>query len=246
MCGEVGSREQLAGQNRPARGGVYLMTPKLGGPTMLRRILLVLLTALLGLTGWADAAGSAYAGGPTSVLLVNTGRARVHALYLTDTAYDRLAAAVGETAGASTPPPGVGGGSKDEVKLTWLIHDVTVWRLDRVVLTRNDGIWIETALMLPEDDDTGRWHRAHDDQSLTALLSAAGLLGEQAKPIGDSSASTTPAVANGTSAAATVAAPGRPILGIVAAGLGGLVVGALGALVLRPRSTRAPRVTLSG
>jgi hypothetical protein len=74
--------------------------------TMLRRILLVLLTILLGLTGWAGAAGSAYAGGPTSVLLVNTGRARVHALYVTDAAYDRLAAAVRETDGAGAPPPG--------------------------------------------------------------------------------------------------------------------------------------------
>ena len=147
---------------------------------MLRRILLVLLTALLGLTGWAGAAGSAYAGGPTSVLLVNTDRARVHALYLTDAAYDRLAAAVGDADGASTPPPGVAEGVKDQVKLTWLIHDVTVWRLDRVMLTRNDGIWIETALKLPEDDDTARWHRAHDDQALTALLSAAGLLGNRA------------------------------------------------------------------
>ena len=213
---------------------------------MLRRISLVALTALLGLTGWAGTAGSAYAGGPTSVLLVNTDRARVHALYVTDAAYDRLAAAVGDTAGASTPPPGVAQGVKDQVKLTWLIHDVTVWRLDRVVLTRNDGIWIETALKLPEDDDTARWHRAHDDQALTALLSAAGLLGKQAQPPGDSPASTTPAVANGTSAAATVAAPGRPILGIVAAGLVGLVVGALGALMLRPRAARPPRVTLSG
>ena len=205
-----------------------------------------LLTALLGLTGWAGTAGSAYAGGPTSVLLVNTDRARVHALYLTDAAYDRLAAAVGDADGASTPPPGVAEGVKDVVKLTWLIHDVTVWRLDRVMLTRNDGIWIKTALKLPEDDDTARWHRAHDDQALTALLSAAGLLGKQAQPPGDSPASTTPAVADGTSAAATVAAPGRPILGIVAAGLGGLVVGALGALMLRPRAARAPRVTLSG
>ena len=73
---------------------------------MLRRILLVLLTALLGLTGWTGAAGSAYAGGPTSVLLVNTGRARVHALYVTDAAYDRLAAAVGETDGVAFRLPG--------------------------------------------------------------------------------------------------------------------------------------------
>jgi hypothetical protein len=213
---------------------------------MLRRISLVALTALLGLTGWAGTAGSAYAGGPTSVLLVNTDRARVHALYLTDAAYDRLAAAVGDADGASTPPPGVAEGVKDVVKLTWLIHDVTVWRLDRVMLTRNDGIWIETALKLPEDHDTARWHRAHDDQALTALLSAAGLLGKQAQPPGDSPASTTPAVADGTSAAATVAAPRRPILGIVAAGLGGLVVGALGGVMLRSRAARPPRVTLSG
>jgi hypothetical protein len=212
---------------------------------MIRRILLVLLTALLGLTGWAGAAGSAYAGGPTSVLLVNRDRARVHALYITDAAYNRLDAAVGDLDGASTPPAGVDRSVKDQVKLTWLIHDVTVWRLDRVVLTRNDGIWIETVPTLPEDDRTSRWHRAYDDQALTALLSAAGLLGERAQPHGDSPATTTPAsaVADGVSAATT---PGRPLLGIVAAGLGGLVVGALGALVLGPRAARATRVTRSG
>jgi hypothetical protein len=212
---------------------------------MIRRILLVLLTALLGLTGWAGAAGSAYAGGPTSVLLVNRDRARVHALYITDAAYNRLDAAVGDLDGASTPPAGVDRSVKDQVKLTWLIHDVTVWRLDRVVLTRNDGIWIETVPTLPEDDRTSRWHRAYDDQALTALLSAAGLLGERAQPHGDSPATTTPAsaVADGVSAATT---PGRPLLGIVAAGLGGLVVGALGALMLRPRAARAPRVTRGG
>ncbi len=131
------------------------------------------------------------------------------------------------------------------MKLTWLIHDVTVWCLDRVVLTRNNGIWIETALKSPEDDDTPRWHCAHDDQALTALLSAAGLLGAHARPHGDSLTSstpalTTPAVADGTSAVAKVTAVGWPILGIVAAGLGGLVVGALGALALRPRAARAP------
>jgi hypothetical protein len=221
---------------------------------MLRRIMLVLLTVLLGVAGWAGAARSAYAGGPTSVLLVNTDRARVHALYRTDATYDRLVTAVGETDGVSTPPPGVAEGVKDQVKLTWLIHDVAVWRLDRVVLTRNDGIWIETALTLPEDNHTSRWHRAHDDQALTALLSATGLLGAQAQPPGNSPASTSPtsttsAVADDTSAAdATSAptAPGLPILGIVAAGLGGLIVGALGALIVRPRTARAPRITLDG
>ncbi|HEX2401078.1 MAG TPA: hypothetical protein VHJ79_14010, partial [Mycobacterium sp.] len=71
----------------------------------------------------------------------NTDRARTHTLYINDAAYDRLAAAVGDTDGASTPPSGVAQGVKDQVKLTWLTHDVTVWRRDGVVLTRNDGIW---------------------------------------------------------------------------------------------------------
>jgi hypothetical protein len=229
---------------------------------MLRRILFVLLTALLGLTGWAGAAGSAYAGGPTSVLLANTGSARVHALYTTDAAYNRLFAAVGDAkVGESTEPPWVPEGVKDAVTLTWLVHDVTVWRVDRVVLTRNDGIWVGTAVDVTGEGNINtrpsRWRRPEDDKALTAVLSAVGLLGERAKPRGDSPTSTAPtsttpastappSTADDTSAAATVTAPGRPMLAIVAAGLGGLAIGALGALLLRARTTRADRVTLTG
>jgi hypothetical protein len=227
---------------------------------MLRRILLILLTALLGLTGWAGAAWSAYAGGPTSVLLANTGRARVHALYTTDSGYNRLLAAVGEAEGQLTELPAAAESVKDAVTLTWLVHDVTVWRIDSVVLTLDDGIWVGTTFdVTGEGIDTrpSRWHRAEDDKALKAVLSAAGLLGARAQPPDDpptstAPTSTTPAStvpppsADRTPAAATVTAPGQPMLAIVAAGLGGLVIGALGALLLRPRSTRADRVTLTG
>jgi hypothetical protein len=239
------------------------MTPRFGRSAILRRILFVLLTALLGLTGWACAAGSAYAGGPTSVLLANTGRARVHALYTTDSTYHRLLAAVGDAeVGDSTEPSWVPEDVKDAVTLTWLVHDVTVWRVDSVVLTLDDGIWVGTVVGVTGEGNlnTGpsRGHRAEDDKGLTAVLSAAGLLGERAKPRGDSPTSTAPTsttpastapppTADGTSAAATVTAPGQPMLAIVATGLGGLVIGALGALLLlRPRTIRADRVTLTG
>ncbi|HEX2401079.1 MAG TPA: hypothetical protein VHJ79_14015 [Mycobacterium sp.] len=53
-------------------------------------------------------------------------------------------------------------------------------------------------------------------------------------------------MADGTVAAAADTAPRWTILGILAAGLAGLIVGALGALILRSRAARAPRVTLSG
>jgi hypothetical protein len=108
---------------------------------MLRRILLVLLTALLGVTGWAWTAGSAYAGGPTSVLMTIPASGRAGALHVANPDYDRLYAAVGtEATGDPAPPSGLRSGG-EEVRLTWLIHDMRVWRIDRVHLTGQDGIW---------------------------------------------------------------------------------------------------------
>src|SRR5918998_3026773 len=99
-------------------------------PAMLHRILLVLLTALLGLTGWVGTAGSAYAGGPTSVLMSNPGLGRATALHIANADYDRLYAAVSEPTGDPEPPSGLSLGG-EEGRLTWVIHDVRVWRIDR-------------------------------------------------------------------------------------------------------------------
>ena len=217
-----------------------------------RTTMLPLLVALLlGTIGWAGGVTTAYAGGPTSVLLANPRLERSNALYYSDSAYDQLASAVGEGAGgASGPPPGINS-AKNEVRLTWLIHDMRIWRIDRVYLTPDDGIWVETVTELNGDGDVfdqpASWHRAKDDQALTALLTAAGMLGgADSRPSG-APASTTPA-ADTTFGAATTSAPARSLPLVPVAALGGLVIGALGTLLLlrRPRAAADPRVTLSG
>ena len=53
---------------------------------------------LLGAIGWAGVAATAYAGGPTSVLMTNPGDGRASALYIANPDYDRLYAAVGDEA----------------------------------------------------------------------------------------------------------------------------------------------------
>ena len=209
--------------------------------------LILLVALLLGTIAWAGSITPAYAGGPTSVLLANPDLKRSNALYYTDSAYDQLASAVGEGAGASGLPPGINP-AKNEVRLTWLIHDMRIWRIDRVYLTRNHGIWVETVTGLNGDGDVfdqpASWHRAKDDQVLTALLTAAGMLGStDSRPSGASA----PA-AETTSGAATASAPARSLPLVPVAALGGLVIGALGTLLLlrRPRAAADPRVTLSG
>jgi hypothetical protein len=100
-----------------------------------RRTGLVTLIALLAAVGWFAAAQSAAAGGPTSVLLANPQTGRASALYYTDKAYDQLAGAVGafvSEAGSTNKPAAVTDDLTGEIRLTWLIHDMSIWRIDRV------------------------------------------------------------------------------------------------------------------
>ncbi|MGA9748363.1 MAG: hypothetical protein WBQ50_12975, partial [Nocardioides sp.] len=98
---------------------------------MRRTVVPLLLTALV-LLLWPAAPASA--GGPTSVLISVPGEGRVAALSWSDSAYDRLAEAVGvgQVLPAAGHDPDLG--SQTPITLTWLIHDVTPWRLDRVYL----------------------------------------------------------------------------------------------------------------
>lgn len=204
-------------------------------------VLPLLLALVLGALGWAGLTPTAYAGGPTSVLLVNPGRPQVTAAYYTDSRYAALAAAVGEgQTGPSAPPPGDTEGG-DEVRLAWLIHDVQIWRVDRVHLT-GDGVWVETVVDINDRGDVfdrpAVWHRPADEAALTGILTEAGVLGDE------SPASPPPARAE-----AAGADPATPAPGLVAAALSGLVVGAAGALVgvrARRRAAQPPRVTLTG
>ena len=207
--------------------------------------LILLVALLLGTIGWAGSATTAYAGGPTSVLLTNPGLGRANALYIAHSDYDRLYAAVGgEATGDGEAPSSLGSG-REEVRLTWLIHDVRIWRVDRVHVTRQDGIWVETVTELTGNGDVfdrpSRWHRPQDDQALTGLLAAAGLLGADSVPSNPSN-SDDPSRVTAASSTST-----RPMAPIVAAGVSGLVIGAVGSLLLRRRpAVDRPRVTLSG
>lgn len=130
-------------------------------------------------------AGPAQAGGPTSVLLVVPGAGQTASLYTGDPDYDSLARTVGAFSDTGTAGK-VDGSPTDHtfgpgVTLTWLIHDVSVWRVDRVYLDAKGGPWISTQV-----DSTGTgniwdkppvWHTAVDAKLLAALLHRLGVDG---------------------------------------------------------------------
>jgi hypothetical protein len=212
----------------------------------LRRVLLALLVAFLAV-GVAPPP-LAHAGGPTSVLMSNPNQQRARAAYHSDAMYSALTAAVGEgRTGPNAPPAGVATGGGEDVRLTWLIHDVQIWRLDRIHLTSADGMWIETVVDVSGDgrifDAPARWHRPVDEAALVAVLSETGLVGDSGAP------PTEPPVA---AEEAAVPTPDSLVPGLLVAVLAGLVLGVGGTLVgvraARPRTPAdsAPRVTLSG
>ncbi len=131
-------------------------------PTRVVRIVLALLPTLLAAALFALLPlSSATAGGPTSVLLSVPGEGRTASLYYTDPEYAALASAVG-----AMSERGVGevGGSHQvgtPVTLTWLIHDVTPWRVDQVYV--DDGtVWISTQESPgggPLTEQPAVWHR---------------------------------------------------------------------------------------
>ncbi len=144
----------------------------------------------------AGFAATAAAGGPTSVLLVAQAENRTASLYTGNRDYDelaRLVGAFGSVGGSTTAPENAGPGgpsgtihdSDPGITLTWLIHDVTVWRVDRVFLTAKNGPWISTQTNIGSTqtnaDGTTRevpvtWHNAAaNGKALTALLNRLGL-----------------------------------------------------------------------
>ena len=74
----------------------------------LRRILLAVLVAVSAVAVTPPL--SAYAGGPTSVLMVSPNQQQARAAYTSDSVYAALTAAVGDSqTGSSDPPPGLAG-----------------------------------------------------------------------------------------------------------------------------------------
>lgn len=165
---------------------------------MLRRFALLAGIVIAG--SWIGA-GPAAAGGPTSALLVAPQTGMTAGLYYTQPEYDKLSELVRGTPSADT-------GQTDHyrgpgVRITWLIHDVTVWRVDEVYLEADGGPWIATR----EYGDTGAlpdkpvWHRSTDAAALVKLLGAYKLVDPEAVPSVVADLPLTPAAAPAAPAA---------------------------------------------
>lgn len=124
----------------------------------------VLATVVLALSAVVGLPATADAGGPTSVLITRVG-ASAGALYYTDEAYDDLVALLpdAETTGKTEPPGGI------DYNLTWLIHDVAIWRYDRVRVTRDGTAWVSTSFT---NDGAAGWQQVVQSAKLVEILDA--------------------------------------------------------------------------
>jgi hypothetical protein len=134
--------------------------------------------------------GPAFAGGPTSALLSVPGEGATASLYYTDPEYDALADLVGiETSDGVGKVDGSGLGHENGpgVTVTWLIHDVTPWRVDRIYLEGKGAPWISTQVSSGGGmswDSPVVWHQPASASELVTLLDRLGV-GEAARGTGD-------------------------------------------------------------
>ncbi|MFF5977690.1 hypothetical protein ACFY78_02430 [Streptomyces olindensis] len=134
------------------------------------------LVAALTLLVWG--ASPAAAGGPTSVLVVSPGSEEAAALYYDDEEYQQLERLLGSpVTGTGGKPPEADLASARRFTVTWMVHDISPWRVDQVFSESESGeTWIHTAANLPRAVD-GRWHRAERPDELRALLAELGVKG---------------------------------------------------------------------
>lgn len=122
-------------------------------------------------------AAPASAGGPTSAILSVPGEGKTASLYYTDEEYAALARLIGaEGLGVpgSTDDSGQSHESGAGVTVTWLIHDVEPWRVDRIYPNAEGGPWVATQVT---DSETGSiwdspvvWHQPTSGKELSMLL----------------------------------------------------------------------------
>lgn len=217
----------------------------------MRRTATLLVLTLAGVAAVVGLAGPASAGGPTSVLITVPGEGRSTALYYTDTAYERLSDALGmgrEVRPVGDPPNDFR--DAPPVILTWLIHDVMVWRVDQVYV-HGDTTYVLTQENVgggPLSEGTSVLHKAGPGlmQMLDQVLpDGNGYLEDtplDPQPAPDPAARPSAAPSAGSSAA-------PPVL-LAGAGLGGLLVGVLGTVtafaVRRPREAATPATAAPG
>ncbi len=218
----------------------------------IRASLIVAVLLVVSLTWFEPAA----AGGPTSALLSVPGEGKTTSLYYTDPEYDALASLVGidSAAGTGQVDPsgqvdrtGLDHANGPGVTVTWLIHDVTPWRVDHIYPEGNGAPWIATQIVgddgRPIWDSPVVWHQPESGAELMTLLDKLGM-GEAAREADGFSGvagAAVPPPAEPASDEPTAAEPSG-IAGTWWA-LGGLVVGVLATLLgtrLRRRTASEP------
>ncbi len=146
---------------------------------------------------------SASAGGPTSVLITSPHSTESASLYYADEEYGRLESLLGQAArGARERPPGLAVDTGRQINVTWLIHDVRPWRVDRVYPGGKGPVWIHTTTDV--DSMRGTWHKADRPGALRLLLKSLHVLG---KPSDDGYAGIPPADRPGARSPARTRAP---------------------------------------
>jgi hypothetical protein len=122
--------------------------------------------------------GPASAGGPTSALLSVPGQGRTASLSYSDAAYEQLAGLV-KVGSGTVDDSGRSHDSGITVTVTWLVHDVEPWRVDRIQLGADDGPWIATQEMAGDAtsiwDAPVIWHQPAAGEELIQLLDNLGV-----------------------------------------------------------------------
>lgn len=148
---------------------------------------------------------SAVAGGPTSVLIANYESGRSAAALNGSAGYTELQSILGDEspAGSSSTPPSAVQESDASVRLVWLIHDVSPWRIDNVHVVGPD-VWVETYVDTSGTDPyagSPTWHQPARGADLVASLTDLGVLGTGTSGAGG------PAAAQGAVASNTATDP---------------------------------------
>ncbi|WP_256959601.1 hypothetical protein [Streptomyces viridochromogenes] len=200
------------------------------------------------------AAPMASAGGPTSVLLAAPGNQRTAALYHSDREYAALERLLGTPArGFREQPPDEALMAADQINVTWMVHDVMPWRIDRVHrMARGKDVWIFRTTDV-ERRTHGSWYRAARPDELRALFDDLDLTGgPTSTPGAYEETRDAPEVPAAQPSEAASAPPAARAAGGPGAGTGwwwavpGAVAGAVLALSLRPFVSRRPWDRLRG
>ncbi|MFJ2159621.1 hypothetical protein [Streptomyces sp. NPDC087856] len=138
------------------------------------------LTVTLALMVWG--ASDAAAGGPTSVVVTSPESGQAKALYYSDQQYGELQQLLGpEGKGTRDKPPEADLAHARQINVTWLAHDISPWRIDRVfpVDSKPQAVWIHTAANVSTNTNlNGYWHRAGHPAQLRALFKQLDVMGK--------------------------------------------------------------------